>query len=306
LKSPKLVLYASYPKTGSTLLPNLIDRLGRKVSGSIVRRFEWGGGKNNFQISNHADQPLYLVKTHFNVEDLLKRLTKEPSDLAWLLDAIRKGDVDLLGGQGYGSIYILRNPFCVLVSAVDYSKQLFARADVRSKWAKSGKDRKFFVDLLGMDKVPEADVFSRFSLLDLSADKIEEIAWRYVQSNGSIPVFDAGDGVVALGYFGHVMYYAQLMLKLKSVACLTYEGLMSRNIAMLEQLANVLDMDSDELVSVWDAENIDRNKSAGRYGNVFYSGFRTSTPEQFRLLSSWPRLLEEIKVRCPPLAAVTY
>lgn len=300
MTNKKLVLFASYPKTGSTLLPNLIDRWGRTVGGNVVLRFVWGGGKNNFLLLNKTDTPRQLIKTHYNIEDFTKRLKKHPAELSWALESINKGEMDLPTGKGYGLIYTLRNPFCVLVSGINYSRLLFARDEVREKWKNNGLDRKYFVDFLGMNKVPEVDEFAKYSLLDSPGDMLDKIAGKFVKSMGSIPIFDTDDG--KLGYFGHILYYKKLMSKMDSVANVSYEGLMSRDVRMLGDIARVLNIESEQFVSAWDAENVDRQNSGGRYGNTFYSGFRTATPQQFTQLSSWPRLLAETKEACPPLA----
>lgn len=302
LAESAIVFYASYPKTGSTVLPNILDRwlLGPgKDRGEII---EWGGGKHNFRIGVPPEARL-LVKTHHTIGDFARKLRKQPESLARLADALDEGRVDLFSGSGCSYIYVLRNPFCVLNSAIDYSRMLFKRPEVAAAWVEDGRARRYFVDLLGLPTVPDGELFSRFAFLELPERQIEDIVWRFIETSGSIPIFEPGD---MLTYFQHVSYYQRVFAGVGDAprVLLNYEQLMADPESALSAVAALIEVPSSELLESWRAEGKVREEGRGRYKSGFYGGFHERTPGAIRELGSWDRMVSFVESACPALRAL--
>ena len=302
LAESAIAFYASYPKTGSTALPNILDRWLRgagKDRGEIV---EWGGGKHNFRIGAPPDGRL-LIKTHHTIGDFARKLRKQPDSLARLADALDRGSVDLFSGRGCAYIYMLRNPFCVLNSAIDYSRMLYQRPEAASAWVEDGRAQRFFVDLLGLPSIPDGALFSQFAFLELPARQIEDIVWRFIETSGSIPIFEAGD---MLTYFQHVNYYQNALAGVGDApqVLLNYEQLMADPEPALSAVAALLGISPAELLESWLTEGAAREGGRGRYKSGFYGGFHERTPSAIRELGSWERMLSYVDAACPALRSL--
>ena len=301
MKNKKFILYATYPKTGSTYLPTLMNSLKAYSGDYKIERFTWNKGKNNFTIQNHHE--VFLVKTHHIPYNFIKNMQKNPNQLEWIKEKISSKQIDIENAIGYTLIYNIRNPFNVLTSAISYSKILFSREEVRKKWLDNGIAEEYFINFLGFKSIPSNDEFANYSILELSDLELETILWKYLDSDAAIPIFNtkAEDGT-NVSYFEHIRVYSEIIKKMDHHVLLTYENMMLRDEKMLHLLAETLDVPDKDLFSVWDLEHEKRNK--GKYKNAFFSAFRTSTPEKILTLKSYSKMVKDIKIKCPEVACL--
>ncbi|HNH88219.1 MAG TPA: sulfotransferase domain-containing protein [Thiobacillaceae bacterium] len=300
--STRPVLFSSYPKTGSTVLPSLLDRWLRTHPGAGGEMFTWGKGKHNFLIHGGDGVDTLVVKSHDALADVLARIRKTPGQLAWLFEALQKQEVDFFTGRECSIVYMLRNPVAVLFSAINYAKLLYDRDELRNAWLQDGRAERFFIDMLGLKAIPGVDEYRKYAVQDLPGVELEGLLWRYIDAWGSIPIFDP---VESFGYFKHVNYYSMLMARTSKSCLLSYEGMMANDPRMLASLADLLGIPAQELSQAWEAEQRDRSAGRGRYDNAFFRNFHLATPEPVKSLAAWPRMRRRLLDHCPALAEVT-
>lgn len=121
----RLVLFNSYPKTGSTVVPSLLDRWLSTHPGSGGEMFTWAKGKHNFFLHGGDGVDTLVVKSHDALAGVLARIRKTPGQLAWLFEALQKQEVNFFAGRDCSIVYMLRNPVAVLFSAINYAKLLY-------------------------------------------------------------------------------------------------------------------------------------------------------------------------------------
>ncbi len=284
-----LVIYASYPKTGSTYIPDIIKNINMGSSGCI-KNFLFLKGKNNFIIESDGAVN-YVIKTHEIMPVLLRQFKDQHS----VNPHCFTDDVNGLNKDFYFNhkiIYILRNPFRVLVSAINYSRILYEREDVRLIWRRRGTDREYFIDFLGMESIPSVEDFKIYDFLRNPPSLIESVILKYIDGNGLIPVFQVP------GYFDHVNYWVNFISDKKSVLVLTYEDLMKKNDISLGSLASMIGVSKDVIFkSVIDLEERRLNPKDIMYRSPFYSDFGLGTPREIIELSSWCRIRSMVRDR---------
>jgi hypothetical protein len=195
MKNNKLIIYASYPKTGSTYIPDILGNINQSSRSNeiSIEKFKFLKGKNNFFIRNNDDCNI-MIKTHSSPSEALHRIKKfglfELQGVATFLDDEIIDNCKI--------IYIARNPFRVLVSAINYSKVIYKKPAIRQSWADYGIDLKYFIDFLKMKSIPKPDEFNNYDISLLDNKSIEEILSKFIATKGVIPIFDK------IGYFDHV------------------------------------------------------------------------------------------------------
>jgi hypothetical protein len=296
--SDRVILYTSYPKTGSTFVPSLVDRLRDASPDYEAETFVFGKSKNNVRVRHKGAGTLYQLKTHHTAEDFFRRNRAELQHEVPALRSFMAAGVAGLGDPGRGFIYSLRNPFATLASAIQYSKLVYTREGEAAKWIEDGRAARHFVQLLGLKAVPSPDEYQSFKFLDLPTSWIEDICWRYVDSRGSIPFLET-EGMPT--YFEHVNHHQAHLTTLTNQCVLTYEQLMAGDEASLQALGHVLDVPASHLRRALDAEEADRQERSGRYNIPFFANFQVATPAAIGSLPSWRQVRDRTLALCPPL-----
>jgi hypothetical protein len=295
----RVVLYTSYPKTGSTLVPSLVDRLRDASPDYEVETFVFGKSKNNVRVRQKGAGTLYQLKTHHTAEDFFYRNRAEQQHEVPALRAFMAEGMSGLAGPGRGLIYSMRNPFATLASAIQYSKLVYSREGEAAKWLQDGRSARFFKQLLGLRDVPDPARHENFSFLELPPAWIEEICWRYVDSRGSIPFLET-EGMPT--YFEHVNAHQAHLARAGTHCVVTYEQLMAGSEHALGALGEVLDVPPAHLRLAMEAEESDRKVRSGRYTIPFFANFQIATPAAIQELPSWRQIRERTLLLCPALA----
>ena len=294
IQPSNLVIYSSYPKTGSTFLIDLFKRWGRShKKPDSIEFFTWMKGKHNFALNKDGQPRLICLKTHRTPDHFAKALMRYPVSVA-----LPAADLSLIDAMRERYVYIYRNPFAVLVSAINYSKFVLLRPNELAAWIEDGTAEKYFVKFLRMPAIPSPEEFSSFSFLDLDAKRLQGILQRYVDSGCSIPFLERG-GVS--NYLQHIASHSFIAERSDSLS-FSYESLMNRDIDLIHKMADLFSVERQELLTAWDAEAEARGVAAGKYSAGFYGTFNRTTPERIRGLKTWPQLSRQIKLACPPLA----
>jgi hypothetical protein len=299
MSEPRVVLYTSYPKTGSTFLPSLVERLRDACPGYQVEQFTFAKSRNNLKASLPDGSTVYLMKTHHVVSEFFRRAKADPRmEDVTLKDFMESGE-RALATPGNGLVYTMRNPFATLASAITYSKLVYAREGNAESWLRDGRADNYFMGFLGMRAIPDVATFKDFKFLELPDNQIEDVCWRYVESRGSIPFLDGEGGA---SYFEHVNFHQRHLDELPNRCLLTYERLMGGVQETFAGVAGVLGLPTDDLFKALGAETADREERSGRYTSSFFANFQVSTPPRVLGLGSWRQIRDYTLELCPPLA----
>lgn len=291
MKKKKLIIYASYPKTGSTYIPDILCNInkGEHPDGISIDQFQFVKSKNNFLIRNNGDCNIF-IKTHSSPTEVLQRIKQARiHELKGIFS-----DLDDEAIENCKIIYITRNPFNVLVSAINYSKVIYRSLEIRERWAGQGTDSKYFIDFLNFKSIPTVDYFDNFHISQVGKEVIERILYKYILTKGVIPIFGK------VGYFDHIGLWLNFINQHKETALLTYEGLMLNNIYMLDGLAEITEI-PDNLIkdSIKNLEMRRKNLGDPLYSKPFYSEFGVETPKYFSSLELFPHLVEQVNKLFP-------
>lgn len=282
----------------------LPDTLRRLQADPIVeiQRFTLLGGKNNFVlVPSSGSQRVYLMKTHETIGGWLKALWKiRPHDptVAEALGAINFGRDDVFAEGKLKILYLVRNPFNTLLSAVRYIKILLQRPGVMTEWTKDGRAERWFITLLGMKALPMPDEFGYFSILAQSSAKLESLLWRFLESGASIPAFEEEEKP---GYFAHVNYFSSAIERNFDGVIDSYEMLMAQHANPISAIAGLLNLDAALLKRALRKE-LDVRSVIDKQASSFYGDFNVQTPKEIKNLPSWPEMKRYVSVACPPLA----
>lgn len=286
MKKAKLIIYASYPKTGSTYISDILYNINKSGhhEGVLIDKFQFLKGKNNYVIKNNGDYNIF-IKTHWSPVEVLQRIKKARVRELQSVSA----DLDDEVIENCKIIYITRNPFRVLISAINYSKILYSKNEVREGWAGQGIDSEYFIDFLNLESIPTVDDFNNFDISHVESKVVEKILFRYISTKGSIPIFGK------IGYFEHIRLWFEFINQHKEAALLTYEGLMLKDDSMLRSLAKITEIPSDFIMhSIKNLEMRRNNPGDPLYSKPFYSEFGIGTPKYFSSLASFPSLAEQV------------
>jgi len=295
----RIFYYTSYPKTGSTFLPSLIDGLSAVVEGYHAERFVFAKSANNIRLDTPSGGKVFLLKSHHTLERFIQNAAVESqSGPAEIQDQLALGADNLLTGIN-GVFYTIRNPFATLASAIQYSKLIYPREVNQIRWSKDGRLSRYFIDFLQLTGVPTPNEFNEFRFLDLPASHVEDICWRFVEGRGTIPFLEAPGEKT---YFEHVNHHQTFLSHNPRSCALTYESLMQGSLSELQEIASLFELPVGDLLSALDAEAANRAQRSGRYKSTFFSNFQVSTPVRISSLPSWPELRASVLALCPALA----
>jgi hypothetical protein len=300
----RLILHASYPKTGSTLLADLLRRVDMNHDEISVEQFTFLKNKNNFRVRANAHRQTLILKTHFTFGDWRRASWKareqRPAELSFLEQHLPFHE-DVFDNPNVEFVYVVRNPFNVLLSAIRYAKVMLREPETLEAWQSDGRAHQFFVELLGYEEIPEIQQFDRFETLELPELDLERLCWRFLRSGGSIPVFDY-EG--AATYFQHVNYYCELFRQqIAAGKILEYENLRAGQHHSLTMLADAWQLDLPILEQgLEEVLRIAKEKSRRPLG--FYGDMTLGTPRQIKNLSSWPEMQQHVATTCPRLASL--
>lgn len=299
-----VVLYASYPKTGSTMLADVLGRLAVEDSRVRVEKFVHLGGKNNFRIQREpAQESTLILKTHASLGDWLSATWKQRAQESTLVAELRAHgfcEQDAFEGTWLRVIYLVRNPFNTLISALRYIKLLTLRPGVLEIWRADGRAERLFAGLLGLRNQPTAEEFQKFTLLELPDAELEALLWRYLDAGGTIPAFEEEGRPT---YFAHVNYFIRLIDSGVEGIVLDYESLMARDRCSINAIASVIQIDGGMLFNAWQSE-FEQRVFRKQPADSFYGDFNIRTPRRITQLPSWKEMQQQVAIACPRLAAL--
>jgi hypothetical protein len=286
MKKTQLIIYASYPKTGSTYIPDILENINKSGlrDGVTIDKVKFLQSKNNFLIRNYDDCSI-MIKTHWSPVTLLQRIKQ--ARISGLQSMAEDLNDEVI--ENCKIIYITRNPFRVLVSAINYSKLIYGKSEVRERWAEQSIDGEYFIDFLNFKSIPTVEEFNDFDISRVKNEVVEKILSRYVAGKGCIPIFGK------IGYFSHIGLWVDFMKQRKETALFTYEGLMLNNDSMLRSLAHITEIPDNLIIeSIKNLEMRRNNPGDSLYSKPFYSEFGMETPKFFSSLASFPILSEQV------------
>ena len=290
----RFIVFSAFPKTGSTLLPDLILRLLK----SKVHRFGTAYSKNNFRYFAKEYQN-FFYKTHDVPSVFIKKVLKSPLGYEDFINSDSSKVFSSKASDNVVLIYNYRNPFNVLLSAIDYSKLLMKKKEVTEKWRKSGKDILYFTNLLGLKEVPDPGAFDHFKVKDLSKSHLSDIVWKFVDSRGEIPIFGRTP------YFDHVNIYSNRVDSSSNAALVTYEDMMSCSQESTKRIARLMGLDWYGFDQALTSMHADRtNGDDPHFKKGFYSKTRTTTPSFIRELDCFSGLKDSIFEQSPLLGVL--
>lgn len=299
MSSIRTFYYTSYPKTGSTFLPSLIDGLTAVGEGYRAERFTFAKSGNNIRLDTPNGGKVFLLKSHHTFERFFQiAVAESESGPAEIQDQLALGAENLLNGIN-GLFYTIRNPFATLASAIQYSKLIYPREVNQIRWSKDGRLSRYFMDFLQLPCVPTPTEFNEFRFLDLPASQIEDICWRFVEGRGGIPFLEARGEKT---YFEHINHHQRFLSQQPRSCVLSYEALMQGSLLDLQKIASLLDLPVGDLQCSLNVEAENRAQRSGRYASTFFSNFQVSTPARIFSLPSWRELRASALALCPALA----